>query len=501
MRRVSKHHCFGLGAIVTKHCERDPNELRLYPGAAWRRSWAKATLCAVVLLLGVTEATEVRAFRLPSLSIPRIRIPHISVPHISVPHNSAPHISAPHIATPSVSRWNYRTVHTVPSLHGETASHAVSTGRANEGSHIEERGATRESAPSSATQPSSHIVTSLPPASEAPSHIKSSLPPASEEQAHIKLSLPPPVASGGKVATTEPPDASPQPHIKQSLPPVDDAKAAMATPKDVSCGGDATSNGCTPNAAPISNPPPSVFIGNKPISSSPPAAGLNNPGGDRNVPTPCQDLSGSSGCPNAGGIQLNGPLERGQLQTPQLNQGANSPRLTPGVNPLGPPPLIADVGMPPVGGGLGNTGPGGLGDTAPAVTTNTQTSTATNTQTATGTEPGSGPGNATDAGAPADPKKQQSPQATLACLHFGPPVNEGEYGCPSGQGPQRGVDVRMARIGDNEYDPTLECPKSITLGWKDGDNSPAPIVVTPGRGGGQHVSACSGGPKDWYVRP
>jgi len=74
-----------------------------------------------------------------------------------------------------------------------------------------------------------------------------------------------------------------------------------------SCNGTLTSNGCIPSAPPPSNAPTSVTIGNKPIPSQQASTPQNDSTGDRNVPTPCQDLSGPSGCQNAGAISGGSP--------------------------------------------------------------------------------------------------------------------------------------------------------------------------------------------------
>jgi hypothetical protein len=64
------------------------------------------------------------------------------------------------------------------------------------------------------------------------------------------------------------------------------------------CAGEVTSNGCVTPPAPPPNPPVAVTIGNPPVTSPPNGSGSGN----RNVPTPCQDLTGPSGCQNSGGL-------------------------------------------------------------------------------------------------------------------------------------------------------------------------------------------------------
>ncbi|HZP79195.1 MAG TPA: hypothetical protein VFB45_23870 [Pseudolabrys sp.] len=133
---------------------------------------------------------------------------------------------------------------------------------------------------------------------------------------------------------------------RQSGPPIAPvpARAKDATTKPANCSGD-TSNGCTLNQSPNSNRPISVVIGRPDQNSG--SVAPNNSRGERNVPTPCQDRSGPSGC-NTGStmpkaadapVQLKGSLERGQLPSPQLGQ-ASRPEV-PGVS-LPAPPIIAD---------------------------------------------------------------------------------------------------------------------------------------------------------------
>ena len=134
---------------------------------------------------------------------------------------------------------------------------------------------------------------------------------------HIRTALPPPPASshGGSVASVQPKPTAGQPsHIKPSLPPpvARTSKAAPAvSPKSAPCDGTLTSNGCQPAPAPPPRPPINVTIGGKPPASPQPTVGYNNSnGGNRNVPTPCQDLTGPYGCRPTGGASTSMPVRR-----------------------------------------------------------------------------------------------------------------------------------------------------------------------------------------------
>ncbi len=190
------------------------------------------------------------------------------------------------------------------------------------------------------------------PRAEAPSHIRTTLPPPPGNRAaslqgspvqatpsHIKTSLPPPPASshGGNVASVQPqptqtkvgsvppaPPATAQPsHIKPSLPPPTVRSSKAAAP----CNGTITSNGCQPAPAPAPPPPINVTIGGKPTASPQPTVGYNNSsGGNRNVPTPCQDLTGPYGCRPTGGASTSMPVVR---RTPAGPQPTRSMRPVP----------------------------------------------------------------------------------------------------------------------------------------------------------------------------
>jgi hypothetical protein len=99
-------------------------------------------------------------------------------------------------------------------------------------------------------------------------------------------------------------------------------------------GGEMTSSGCGPTAAPPPPPPINVTIGgNQPVA--PP--GNSGPGNSQNIPTPCQDLTGSAGCqgrgpspPNTAGLPSPQPNNQLQQQTT-----ARTTVPVPGVNDLG----------------------------------------------------------------------------------------------------------------------------------------------------------------------
>jgi hypothetical protein len=86
------------------------------------------------------------------------------------------------------------------------------------------------------------------------------------------------------------------PSTAEPTTPTEKAKVAAVTRMDT------TSNGNEPTPTmPSSNAPTTVSIGKKPIApSTPSAAGGNNSGGEKNVPTPCQDLNGPHGCQMSG---------------------------------------------------------------------------------------------------------------------------------------------------------------------------------------------------------
>lgn len=173
--------------------------------------------------------------------------------------------------------------------------------------------------------PPSHIRTTLPPPpgnraasvqgspiQAAPSHIRTSLPPP-PASSHGNVASVQPQPTQSKVGTVPPvaPGTAQPSHIKPSLPPpaVRTAKpASAASPKSEPCNGAVTSNGCQPVNAPSPPPPINVTIGNKPTTSPPQTVGYNNSTGDRNVPTPCQDLTGPYGCRPTGGASM--PLRR-----------------------------------------------------------------------------------------------------------------------------------------------------------------------------------------------
>jgi hypothetical protein len=99
-------------------------------------------------------------------------------------------------------------------------------------------------------------------------------------------------------------------------------KDATASPKSAPCNGAVTSNGCEPANTPPPNKPTSVTIGNQPVRSQPVSTASNNStGGDRNVPTPCQDLTGPYGCRPTGGASM--PLRR-SLAGPQPTRSMRS---------------------------------------------------------------------------------------------------------------------------------------------------------------------------------
>jgi hypothetical protein len=87
-----------------------------------------------------------------------------------------------------------------------------------------------------------------------------------------------------------------------------------------------TSNGCTPAAAPPAPPPINVVIGNQPVA---PTGGAPSSGNPKNVPTPCQDLTGPFGCRNAGQIPNMTGASSPQIGTlrQQLRQKLNTERL------------------------------------------------------------------------------------------------------------------------------------------------------------------------------
>jgi hypothetical protein len=147
---------------------------------------------------------------------------------------------------------------------------------------------------------------------------------ANDDAVHREHRAPPPVNR----IPDDNPFAAPKPTPQQP-------KTAAARPKD-DCSGEVTSNGCVPSSPPP--PPPPINVTNAPPPQQPVAsAGNAGSGNSKNIPTPCQDLTGSAGC--EGGGQVANPV--GPPSSPPPNRESSQQATggftvaVPSVNDLG----------------------------------------------------------------------------------------------------------------------------------------------------------------------